>query len=846
MRRLATLCLLLAGCGSSDPHSGYALEVDVVAGPMVTAEVAARIADVDVTIGGGESFQTSVPVDGELADGGTLSFVYHPTSSPGTMLMVGATAKASDGSGLAVGSAAATLVADQTVRATVTLGGTPSDGGVCTATACTAGDGCCPSGCNATNDSDCAAVCGNGVVEPGEICDDGNTMNGDGCDPTCMHTNHVTVLSGTPGSSSYADRPTGRESRLGIPFAVAIDTAADPNTAFVTESVLGGLVFVVNQPSCMIRQVDLTTGATTTVAGKPFSCFVADGDYKKARFNNLKDLERIGNRLFAIDLTPTGQLIRVVDLTAKTVGTFTLTGVTSTDPSGLGSDGTHLLVLDTGGTRLMSVDPSSGAATVIATSGFGVGTDVTAFGGNYYVAFAGASIYQVTSAGVANAYTNSGVVSAQWLTHDSTTLYASERNHDVLKVVPPATVPGPAALYAGTPGVIGWVDASPATSAEFHYAQNSGPPFPLHFNGGGLATSGGNLFMADSLNSALRKITTSAVSTLAGHPANVADNYGTMSTYVSTAPAGTLTSDGTNLYLAQSNAIRKISLADGSSSQFFVPSVAFDGMVRMKDSLYGASTNGLILRVPLDGSPSSAVAGTVGQTHNGHPVDGCAVPGASCTNPARFNAYAIATDGTVLYILDRSPFANNLGASIRKLDLSTGTISTIAGDPDHIAIVDGTGAAARFGFPQGLTCDGKNLYTLDSPDGQFGTVARRIEIATGAVTTLAGQAGGYGGTDGHGDQVRFAGASDLATDGSSLFIADPGVDLAQAFGPTVRQLDLRTNTVTTVFGVRGQWTSAAGTGTGAYVNHPVAVTYDATTKAFYYYDDVEGVVGRMQ
>ncbi|HXU06939.1 MAG TPA: hypothetical protein VN903_38565, partial [Polyangia bacterium] len=38
-------------------------------------------------------------------------------------------------------------------------------------TACTSGDGCCPSACNRNNDTDCAAVCGNGVVESGETCD---------------------------------------------------------------------------------------------------------------------------------------------------------------------------------------------------------------------------------------------------------------------------------------------------------------------------------------------------------------------------------------------------------------------------------------------------------------------------------------------------------------------------------------------------------------------------------------------------------------------------------------------------------------------------------------------------
>ncbi len=38
-------------------------------------------------------------------------------------------------------------------------------------TACVNGDGCCPPGCNKTNDDDCGVVCGNGTVEPGETCD---------------------------------------------------------------------------------------------------------------------------------------------------------------------------------------------------------------------------------------------------------------------------------------------------------------------------------------------------------------------------------------------------------------------------------------------------------------------------------------------------------------------------------------------------------------------------------------------------------------------------------------------------------------------------------------------------
>jgi hypothetical protein len=53
------------------------------------------------------------------------------------------------------------------------------NGGTCSAacaddrrqTACLSGDGCCPPGCNATNDGECAPACGNGVVERGETCE---------------------------------------------------------------------------------------------------------------------------------------------------------------------------------------------------------------------------------------------------------------------------------------------------------------------------------------------------------------------------------------------------------------------------------------------------------------------------------------------------------------------------------------------------------------------------------------------------------------------------------------------------------------------------------------------------
>ncbi|MEO6775700.1 MAG: DUF4215 domain-containing protein [Kofleriaceae bacterium] len=59
---------------------------------------------------------------------------------------------------------------------------------VCTYPAITTpinGDGCCPANANANDDTDCTPTCGNGVVEAGEQCDDGNTNNNDACTNAC-------------------------------------------------------------------------------------------------------------------------------------------------------------------------------------------------------------------------------------------------------------------------------------------------------------------------------------------------------------------------------------------------------------------------------------------------------------------------------------------------------------------------------------------------------------------------------------------------------------------------------------------------------------------------------------
>ena len=74
---------------------------------------------------------------------------------------------------------------------------------------CFHGDGCCPTGCGPSNDSDCSAICGDGLVGIGETCDTGiPPADPGGCPTTCdPDGNPCTDDSLTGGGSCQAECP---------------------------------------------------------------------------------------------------------------------------------------------------------------------------------------------------------------------------------------------------------------------------------------------------------------------------------------------------------------------------------------------------------------------------------------------------------------------------------------------------------------------------------------------------------------------------------------------------------------------------------------------------------------
>ena len=127
---------------------------------------------------------------------------------------------------------------------------------------------------------------------------------------------------------------------------------------------------------------------------------------------------------------------------------------------------------------------------------------------------------------------------------------------------------------------------------------------------------------------------------------------------------------------------------------------------------------------------------------------------ASFTNP-----WGITTDGTNLYVTDHD------NHRIRKIVISTGAVTTLAGSSS--GNIDATGTSASFSYPTGITTDGTNLYVSD----QSNQWIRKIVISTGVVTTLAGS-GSQGSTDATGTSASFKYPVGITTDGTNLYIVD--------------------------------------------------------------------------
>jgi DNA-binding beta-propeller fold protein YncE len=155
------------------------------------------------------------------------------------------------------------------------------------------------------------------------------------------------------------------------------------------------------------------------------------------------------------------------------------------------------------------------------------------------------------------------------------------------------------------------------------------------------------------------------------------------------------------------------------------------------------------------------------------------------------SAIAVDQEGR-LYIAD------TMNHRIRRVDPVTGTITTLAGTGAHRCSGDGGPAlAATLHDPSALALDAQgNLYIADQSNNRV----RRVDAATGLITTVAGTGqAAYTGDGMPGPESGLAGPSGLA------FGPDGALYIADTFNGRIRRLDLATGLISTVAGDGGEY-----------------------------------------
>jgi sugar lactone lactonase YvrE len=294
-----------------------------------------------------------------------------------------------------------------------------------------------------------------------------------------------------------------------------------------------------------------------------------------------------------------------------------------------------------------------------------------------------------------------------------------------------------------------------------------GPPWEARFSGPqGVALDGkGSLFVSDTFNCTIRKIdlASGTVSTVAATRGSCGAKDGPPNVGQLNWPMGLVHDGNDTLFIAEflNHTVRKLSVSTGELTSF----------------------------VGLAPTPGG----------NDGPL-----------RDARFNAPArIAADERGnLFVADSD------NATIRQVNLVEGRVSTLAGSRLDHKEADGI-AEARFDAPRALIYDGAgHLYVGDGR----GRAIRKVVIETGEVTTIAGS-GAFGRVDGIGKAAEFAEPTALALDGAGhLFVAD-------ALGPTIRQIDLATGEVTTPYGEPDKFATLDGNGGAAHFTSPAGLAY---------------------
>jgi hypothetical protein len=493
----------------------------------------------------------------------------------------------------------------------------------------------------------------------------------------------VSTLAGS-GTAQFGDG-NGTSASFNNPYGVTVDSA--------------GIVYVVDKLNYRVRKIT-SAGVVTTLAGNGTAQYL-EGNGTAARFLNP----------FGIVVNSAGTLMYVTDsnyirkITSAGVTTFIAGQATagSTDATGVSAsfNGPREIALLAAGTSVYVADTGNHIIRRVTTD-FGVTTKYSGFGGAGFRETPVANVQYNTPSGIA--VDSAGLV------------YVADTNNNRIRTI---------AAGADNTGVVTTVVGTNTAG----YTDGGGwfnSPF-------GVATDWyGTVYVADTTNNRIRKITPAGVvTTFAGNGAGIFnDATGTSASF--NQPRGVaLGSDGT-VYVADTtnNRIRRITFdgvvtivagntsagsTDGTSTSalFNAPNAI---TVNSSDIMYVADTGNHRIRAITQARVVTTFAGS----SQGF-ADGVG------TN-VQFNT----PRGIVADIYGNLYVADTNNHRIRRIS-SDGTVTTLAGST--VGIADGTGTNAKFNFPTHLSIDALGtLYVADQTNNRV----RTIQTSTGVVSTLAG------------------------------------------------------------------------------------------------------------
>lgn len=588
---------------------------------------------------------------------------------------------------------------------------------------------------------------------------------------------NVTTLYGTPGITGQNDSP----GVFNAPFGITRDN--------------NGNVYVAERDNHIIRKIT-PGGQVSTLAGLAGVSGSTDGTGNAARFNNPRNVtvDASGN-VYVSDsgnntirkVTPLG----VVTTLAGTAGASGSTDATGTNarfnfPRGLVYDGSaNLYVCDNGNATIRKIVIATAVVTTFAGSAGNAG-DIDGIGSQARINI---------PAGIA--IDNSG------------TLYISQLSGTVRKISPAAEV----TTIAGVANQFGSADGV-GSAARF------GQPYGITVDG-----TSNTLFVSEDNGDIRRILPDGTVTTLCGISGQNGHTDGTGKNVRFFFPDGIIFDGTSNTLLVSelgNHDIRRVTLdgtcttwvgtpglsgATNSAGSFDAP---YSTAVDSSGNVYVADQNNSVIRKVTPQGRVTTLAGLVGTSGS---ADGSG-------SAARFNQPAAVTVDTAgnVYVGDTS------NHTIRKIT-PAGVVTTIAGMAGTFGTADGTGNGARFNKPYGITVDktGTNLYV-----GDFNNDAvRKVVIASGLVTTIAGTAGVGGSFDATGAAARFDGPVGVALDptGTNLYVADYN-------NRTIRKVVVSSAVVTTVAGTEGAIGNVDGLGTAARFTNPRELACDSAGNLF--------------